>query len=56
MREPMWPYKIQYTPTLTVGGLYTLNPEPIAESKTSFVDFANAITSKFINENGTAIR
>ena len=49
-------YKIQYTPTLTVGGLYTLNPEPIAESKTSFVDFANAITSKFINENGTAIR
>lgn len=49
-------YKVEYTPTLTVGGIYTLNPEPIAESKTSFIDFANAITSKYISENGTAIR
>lgn len=49
-------YKVNYTPTLTVGGIYTLNPEPIAESKTSFIDFANAITSKYISENGTAIR
>lgn len=49
-------YKVEYTPTLTVGGIYTLNPEPIAESKTSFIDFANAIASKYISENGTAIR
>ncbi len=49
-------YKVDYTPTLTVGGIYTLNPEPIAESKTSFIDFANAITSKYISENGVAIR
>lgn len=49
-------YKVQYTPTLTVGGIYTLTPEPIAESKTSFIEFANAITSKYISENGTAIR
>lgn len=49
-------YKVDYTPTLSVGGIYTLNPEPIAESKTSFIDFANAITSKYISENGTAIR
>lgn len=49
-------YKISFTPTLTVGGIYTLNPEPIAESKTSFIDFANGITSKYISENGTAIR
>jgi protein dithiol oxidoreductase (disulfide-forming) len=49
-------YKVSYTPTLTVGGIYTLNPEPIAESKTSFIDFANALTSKYIKENGTAIR
>jgi thiol:disulfide interchange protein DsbA len=49
-------YKVEYTPTLTVGGIYTLNPEPIAESKTSFIDFANAITSKYISENGVAIR
>lgn len=49
-------YKVDYTPTLTVGGIYTLTPEPIAESKTSFIDFANAITSKYIAENGVAIR
>lgn len=49
-------YKVDYTPTLTIGGIYTLNPEPIAESKTSFIDFANAIASKYISENGVAIR
>lgn len=49
-------YKVDYTPTITVGGIYTLTPEPIAESKTSFIDFANAITSKYIAENGVAIR
>lgn len=49
-------YKIESTPTLTIGGLYTLTPEPIADSKTSFIDFANAITSKYISENRTAIQ
>ena len=49
-------YNIRYTPTLTVGGIYTINPEPIADSRTSFVDFANAITSKYISENKAALQ
>ncbi|NNH79206.1 hypothetical protein HLH17_16435 [Acinetobacter sp. ANC 5380] len=49
-------YKISQTPTLTVGGIYSINPEPLAESNTSFVEFANAIASKFIAENGMAIK
>lgn len=49
-------YQITSTPTLTIGGIYTLNPEPIAESKTSFIDFANAMASKYISENGMAIQ
>lgn len=49
-------YKVVSIPTLTVGGLYTLTPEPLAESKTSFIEFANAIASKYINENRTAIQ
>ena len=49
-------YKISQTPTLTVGGIYSINPEPLAQSNTSFVEFANAIASKFISENGMAIK
>lgn len=49
-------YKISHTPTLTVGGIYAINPEPIANSNISFIEFANAIASKFINENGMAIK
>lgn len=48
-------YNVNYTPTLTIGGLYSINPEPIAGDKISFIEFANAIASKYIMENKSAI-
>lgn len=43
-------YNIRMTPTLTIGGRYSLSPEVVAGNTASFVQLSNAMVSKYLQE------
>ena len=43
-------YQIQLTPTLVVGGRYAISPETVSGNMGSFIQLANAVVSKRLQE------
>ncbi len=43
-------YNIRMTPTLTIGGRYSLSPEVVAGNAASFIQLSNAMVSKYLQE------
>jgi hypothetical protein len=44
------------TPTLTIGGRYSLSPEVVAGNTASFVQLSNAMVSKYLQEGDASLR
>ena len=49
-------YNIRMTPTLTIGGRYSLSPEVVAGNTASFVQLSNAMVSKYLQEGDASLR
>ena len=49
-------YNIRMTPTLTIGGRYSISPEVVAGNASSFVQLSNAMVSKYLQDGSPSLR